>query len=71
MLAVLSSIGLEYVKVEKEEKEDAAKKYVRYGRIGADFVIVLNALGVLKLPEELATLAGLISAGLCCVEALQ
>ena len=68
LVAVLSSIGLEYI---KEEKEDDHKKYVRYGRIASDLLIVLNSLNLIKLPESVSTVTHLISASLCCVEALQ
>ncbi|BFU20996.1 hypothetical protein EHI8A_120450 [Entamoeba histolytica HM-1:IMSS-B] len=68
LVAVLSSIGLEYI---KEEQDEPLKRYIRYVKIATELIIALNSLGLIKLPEEFSTLMGLVSAGLCCVESLQ
>ncbi|EDR29962.1 hypothetical protein EDI_346080 [Entamoeba dispar SAW760] len=68
LVAVLSSIGLEYI---KEEQDEPLKRYIRYVKITTELIIALNGLGLVNLPEELSTLAGLVSAGLCCIESLQ
>ncbi|EKE41565.1 hypothetical protein ENUP19_0370G0007 [Entamoeba nuttalli] len=68
LVAVLSSIGLEYI---KEEQDEPLKRYIRYVKIATELIIALNGLGLIKLPEEFSTLMGLVSAGLCCVESLQ